>query len=134
MIMRMKFPGGYRVAPHTHPRPERVTVLAGTLHIGMGATFDAAWVEPGTHVGGMVSGGVGWTDVGDTRVNRGFALRFYDEAARHYDAPLWRVNGAEPHVADGLLTTMLDGADVRLAERLVPDAACRGIAVQDVEA
>src|SRR5207248_9095629 len=107
-------------------------VAAAVAARAAGAT--TTLVEPGTHVGGMVSGGVGWTDVGDTRVDRGFALRFYDEAARHYDAPLWRVKGAEPHVADGLLTTMLDGADVRLAERLVPDAACRGIAVQDVEA
>jgi hypothetical protein len=41
-VMRMKFPDGYRVAPHTHPRPERATVLAGVLHIGMGAAFDAA--------------------------------------------------------------------------------------------
>src|SRR5262245_38066319 len=41
-VMRMKFPDGYRVLPHTHPKPERVTVLAGTLHIGMGATFDAS--------------------------------------------------------------------------------------------
>ncbi|MFO0811181.1 MAG: cupin domain-containing protein [Gemmataceae bacterium] len=41
-VMRFKFPDGYRVMPHTHPKPERVTVLAGALHIGMGATFDAA--------------------------------------------------------------------------------------------
>jgi FAD dependent oxidoreductase len=80
-------------------------------------------VEPGTHVGGMVSGGLGWTDVGDSRVIRGFALRFYDEVARYYDVPLWRVRGPEPHVAEDLFTAMLDGVDVRLAERLVPDAA-----------
>ena len=41
-VMRFKFPDGYRVLPHTHPKPERVTVLAGALHIGMGATFDAS--------------------------------------------------------------------------------------------
>jgi quercetin dioxygenase-like cupin family protein len=39
-VMRVKLPDGYRIPPHTHPRPERVTVLAGTLHFGMGATFD----------------------------------------------------------------------------------------------
>ena len=39
-VMRLKFPDGYRVLPHTHPQTERVTVLSGTLHIGMGATFD----------------------------------------------------------------------------------------------
>jgi quercetin dioxygenase-like cupin family protein len=39
-VMRVKLPDGCRIMPHTHPRPERVTVLAGTLYFGMGATFD----------------------------------------------------------------------------------------------
>jgi hypothetical protein len=39
-VMRMKMPDGYIVAPHTHPKPERVTVIAGTLYVGMGMTFD----------------------------------------------------------------------------------------------
>jgi hypothetical protein len=39
-VFRLKLPDGYRVPPHTHPKMERVTVLAGTLHIGMGAKFD----------------------------------------------------------------------------------------------
>jgi quercetin dioxygenase-like cupin family protein len=41
-VMRLKLPDGYRIAPHTHPKPERVTVISGTLLIGMGATFDKA--------------------------------------------------------------------------------------------
>ncbi len=41
-VMRVKFPAGYRVPPHAHPRPERVTVISGTLYIGMGAKFDRA--------------------------------------------------------------------------------------------
>jgi hypothetical protein len=45
-VMRMKFPTGYRVMPHTHPKPERVTVLSGTLHIGMGAAYDATKTQP----------------------------------------------------------------------------------------
>jgi hypothetical protein len=40
-VMRLRLPDGFRVAPHTHPKPERVTVIAGTLNIGMGARFDA---------------------------------------------------------------------------------------------
>jgi quercetin dioxygenase-like cupin family protein len=39
-VMRIKMPDGYRVPPHTHPKPERATVIAGTLNIGMGGTFD----------------------------------------------------------------------------------------------
>jgi quercetin dioxygenase-like cupin family protein len=40
--MRVRFPDGYRIQPHTHSGVERVTVLSGTLLLGMGATFDAA--------------------------------------------------------------------------------------------
>ncbi|MFL5928268.1 MAG: FAD-dependent oxidoreductase [Gaiellaceae bacterium] len=80
-------------------------------------------VEPGRHVGGMVSGGLSWTDVGDTRVIRGLALRFYEEVGRHYDVPLWHVKGPEPHVAESVFAAMLDGVDVRLAELVTPDAA-----------
>ena len=38
--VRLQFPNGYRVAPHTHPVDEHVTVLSGTLASGMGTTFD----------------------------------------------------------------------------------------------
>jgi quercetin dioxygenase-like cupin family protein len=39
-VMRVKVPDGYRIPPHVHPKPERVTVLAGTFHVGMGDRFD----------------------------------------------------------------------------------------------
>jgi quercetin dioxygenase-like cupin family protein len=39
-VVRVKMPDGYRVPPHTHPKPERVTVMSGEFHIGMGGTFD----------------------------------------------------------------------------------------------
>jgi len=37
---RLKVPKGYHIAPHTHPKPEIVTVLSGTARLGMGATAD----------------------------------------------------------------------------------------------
>lgn len=40
-VFRLILPDGFRVAPHTHPKTERVTVIAGTLNIGMGEKFDA---------------------------------------------------------------------------------------------
>jgi hypothetical protein len=80
-------------------------------------------VEPGRHVGGMVSGGLSWTDVGDTRVLGGLCRRFYQAVAGHYGAPLWAVKGPEPHVAERLLEAMLDGVDVRLETNELPDAA-----------
>jgi quercetin dioxygenase-like cupin family protein len=38
--IRFKMPDGYKLAPHTHPHRENVTVLSGTLKVGMGDQFD----------------------------------------------------------------------------------------------
>jgi len=40
--IRVKMPKGYRVAPHSHPKPEVVTVLSGSVRLGMGATVETA--------------------------------------------------------------------------------------------
>jgi quercetin dioxygenase-like cupin family protein len=40
LTMRLKFPAGYKIAPHTHPAIEHVTVLSGTFHMGAGENFD----------------------------------------------------------------------------------------------
>ena len=77
-------------------------------------------VAPDRHIGGMVSGGLSWTDVGDTRAVGGLARRFHGAVADHYDAPLWAVKGPEPHVAERLLEAMLEDAavDVHVGEAL----------------
>ena len=38
--VRLQMPDGYKIAPHTHPTDEHVTVLSGTLRAGMGNTWD----------------------------------------------------------------------------------------------
>ena len=38
--MRLKGAKGYHIAPHTHPKPEIVTVISGTVSLGMGETAD----------------------------------------------------------------------------------------------
>jgi hypothetical protein len=43
--VRVRMPADYKVAPHTHPTAENVTVLSGTLNVGTGGTFDAAKSE-----------------------------------------------------------------------------------------
>ena len=43
---RLRFPDGYRVAPHSHPLREHITVLQGTLMMGMGETFDREAADP----------------------------------------------------------------------------------------
>lgn len=45
-VFRVKVPDGYRIPVHTHPKPERVTVIAGVFHIGMGDTFDSTKAKP----------------------------------------------------------------------------------------
>jgi hypothetical protein len=65
--IRLKMPDGYKVAPHWHPKRENVTVLTGTLKVGMGDTFDArkmmafsagsfAYLDPDMHHYVMASG------------------------------------------------------------------------------
>jgi len=40
--LRFKLPADYKVPPHWHPGVEHVTVLSGTIYVGMGTTFDPA--------------------------------------------------------------------------------------------
>lgn len=40
--LRLRFPAGYKVAPHWHPGDESVSVLSGQLMVGLGETVDAA--------------------------------------------------------------------------------------------
>ena len=44
--MRLKFPKGYVIPPHSHPKPEVLTVISGTFQIGMGDTADKSKVKP----------------------------------------------------------------------------------------
>jgi quercetin dioxygenase-like cupin family protein len=38
--VRFRFPAGYHVPPHTHPKTERVTVISGTLLLATGEALD----------------------------------------------------------------------------------------------
>ncbi len=37
---RLRTPKDYAIAPHTHPKPEIVTVISGQVRLGMGTTAD----------------------------------------------------------------------------------------------
>ena len=67
--VRLKMPDGYRIAPHWHPKRENVTVITGTLKVGMGDHFDEtkmgdfpagsfAYLDPDMHHYAMASGEV----------------------------------------------------------------------------
>lgn len=38
--LRLKLPKDYAIPPHTHPKPEVVTVISGTFRLGMGEKAD----------------------------------------------------------------------------------------------
>lgn len=65
--IRLKMPDGYRISPHWHPMRENVTVISGTLKVGMGDHFEEgamgafsagsfAYLDPNMHHYVMASG------------------------------------------------------------------------------
>src|SRR3954463_14929601 len=85
-------------------------------------------LEPGRHVGGMTSGGLGYTDVGDVRVLGGMAAEFRAAVAEHYDVPVGRYAGPEPHVAEAIFTRWLEsaGVSVTFGARLLSASLAEG--------
>lgn len=69
-------------------------------------------VEPGRHVGGMTSGGLGYTDVGDVRVLGGSAARFRQAVADHYRVGVGHFAGPEPKIAEQIMIDWLHRAEV----------------------
>jgi len=57
-VLRIKMPDGFSIQPHTHPKDERVTVLAGTLYLGMGTKIDEKTAKA------MPAGSYGMTKAG----------------------------------------------------------------------
>ena len=60
-------------------------VVAAVQAIRMEKT--AILVAPATRLGGLTSGGLGWTDSGRKEVVGGIALEFYQRVKKHYDRP-----------------------------------------------
>jgi hypothetical protein len=69
-----------------------------------------ALLEPGKHVGGMLSGGLGATDYGDNTTIGGISAEFFQRVGRYYgSAVAWQF---EPHAAEQALIGMLNDAGV----------------------
>ena len=90
-------------------------------------------VSPDEHLGGLSSGGLGWTDSGRKEVIGGLARQFYRDLKAHYDTPdAWTAQTRdeylaherflkrppltddamwvfEPHVAEAIFDRMIDG-------------------------
>lgn len=77
-----------------------------------------ALLEPGVHLGGMVSGGLGRTDRGNDAVIGGYPLEFFQRVGKRYGEPVtWAF---EPHVAEAVMNEMVQevGIHVFLRHRL----------------
>ncbi len=75
-------------------------------------------LQPGQHIGGMTTGGLGWTDFGRKYVIGGLSRSFYNQVGRHYGQnEEWQF---EPHVADAVFNAWIseNGIDVRYGQYL----------------
>jgi hypothetical protein len=71
-----------------------------------------ALLEPRDHLGGMVSGGLGWTDFGKKEVIGGYSREFFERIGRAYGQPIqWTF---EPHVAEATFRDLLKEAGVEV--------------------
>lgn len=103
----------------TQPTPEYQVVVYGGTASGTIAAITAArdglkvaLVEPGNHIGGMLSGGLGATDYGNRLVIGGRALEFFQRAGGSYGRDTaWQF---EPHVAEKTLRDWLDESGVKV--------------------
>ncbi len=69
-------------------------------------------VSPDKHLGGLSSGGLGFTDTGDKAVIGGLAREFYQRVWKHYDrADAWKWQRKEQYGNKGQGTPAIDGAD-----------------------
>jgi len=127
--------------------PQYDVVVYGGTSAGVAAAVQVArmdksvvLIEPGRHLGGLSSGGLGATDIGNKQAIGGIAREFYARVRKHYAEPaawthetldqyrkrsgfhideqtMW---GFEPHVAEAIFAAMVREAKVRVVrgERL----------------
>ncbi len=134
LILLMSFPIQSYFAAGQEPTYD--VVIYGGTSAGVAAAVQtrrmgksAVIVEPGKHLGGLTSGGLGWTDSGNKEVIGGISREFYQRVKKHYDDPAawlyqkpeqydrYRANDDamwtfEPHLAERIYEQMLKEVDV----------------------
>lgn len=69
-------------------------------------------IEPGVCVGGLTTGGLGYTDIGNKYAIKGLSLDFYRKIGQHYgNFEQWVF---EPHVAENIFLSYLKRANVEV--------------------
>ena len=83
-------------------------------------------IEPGTRLGGLTTGGLGYTDIGNKYAIKGLSLDFYRKIGQHYgNFEQWIF---EPHVADSVFHAYLKRANVEVlyANRIIAAKKANG--------
>ncbi|WP_338289558.1 FAD-dependent oxidoreductase [Luteolibacter sp. LG18] len=87
-LLPFLFSGFATAAPA--PRETAICVYGGTSGAVVAAVQakksgkEVILVSPDQHLGGLTSGGLGWTDLGDARILGGLSLSFYQKVHDHY--------------------------------------------------
>lgn len=69
-------------------------------------------IEPGRHLGGLSSGGLGYTDIGNKYAIMGLSLDFYRRVGKHYG--LFEQWVFEPHVAEDVYAQYVKAAGLKV--------------------
>lgn len=85
-------------------------VVAATSAARMGKRV--LLIEPTNHIGGLTTGGLGFTDIGNKQVVKGLSQEFYRTMGKHYGRlEQWIF---EPSVADSIYGVWLDNRNITL--------------------
>jgi hypothetical protein len=115
-----------------------VCVYGGTS-AGVIAAYTAAkqnkkviLIEPGKHLGGLSSGGLGYTDIGNKYVVTGLARDFYRRMGKHYGKfETWIF---EPHAAEDIFNDYIKEAKVPvLFQYIIIKATKQNATIQSIE-
>lgn len=103
-----------------------VIIYGGTPAGVMAATeaaregLNAAIVEPGSHIGGMITSGLCYSDVGNVEAIGGLAREFFLRTGIYYNNGIRQEYFIEPHMAERVFNWFVDeiGVDVYYGQRL----------------
>lgn len=106
-IMDLKYSSEPQVA--LRPEPEYDVVIYGSTPAALTAAIEAGRlgrkavvVSPETRIGGMTTGGLGQTDIGNKAAFGGLALMFYQDVAKYYQDPAnWTREKMSDYSPDG---------------------------------
>lgn len=113
--------GNAAIAQHSYDMVVYGGSASGVMTAVAGARqgLQVALVNPGRHIGGLVSGGLSGTDTGRREVIGGLALEFYFRAGRYYQLDRHLQDTAwmpEPKAAEAIMRDMLRESKVTVIE------------------